>query len=639
MKKLFKIILAPIFVLGILSMFGVAKAENGGYGDYSANCLVGYSVQNRNNVDFDWNVKAVHRTTDYDYVHASVQLEGPGSSITLGNSSGDGEASGFASLYGLNPGTYTVTVSGSYTPTSGGNFECSDSKTFTIATIPPTLLCSIGAFTAENIQPAYNTGTILHFTLNSSFAWVISSSPSPSSGTGSGSTQTGNLTSDRTYVLTCDPNGTPVTSSPLTIHPGNPDGTSGPSVCTDATATNYGGALPCTYPNNGAGNCEMVANNAIRGCQGYSERVISWEASPGACLSDCKNGGYNSCEWYAGNGDCWGEYASGGCYTEPGFQDWYAAVVTEDTCHVPVNGGWSAWSGWGSCSVSACGQTGTQTRTRTCTNPTPAYGGATCSGSATDTQTCSTAACPVPMTGTLSPSAFACTIANGASSCDVTITWSTTSPEATSAVTASGMTSVNGNSGSQLMAVPYSSRTFFLYNNSKSLVPTSPNGSGVTVTAACASGNTWNPSTGKCALTPVDGQWSAWSAWGSCSVNACGQSGTQSRTRTCTNPAPANGGANCVGSASDTQACSTAACPTVTVTAGAASVTKGDSTNISWSSTNAASCTSNDLTTGGATSGTVSVTPTSTKTYTVTCGGVSGAATVNVKIKPVFQEN
>lgn len=54
--------------------------------------------------------------------------------------------------------------------------------------------------------------------------------------------------------------------------------------------------------------------------------------------------------------------------------------------------------------------------------------------------------------------------------------------------------------------------------------------------------------------TPIAGAWSAWSA---CSATCGG--GTQ--TRTCTNPAPANGGADCVGAAS--QACNAQSCATL----------------------------------------------------------------------------
>ncbi len=53
----------------------------------------------------------------------------------------------------------------------------------------------------------------------------------------------------------------------------------------------------------------------------------------------------------------------------------------------PVNGGWSAW---GACSASCGG--GTQTRT--CTNPTPSFCGAGCTGSSS--QACNTQACADP---------------------------------------------------------------------------------------------------------------------------------------------------------------------------------------------------------------------------------------------------
>jgi energy-coupling factor transporter transmembrane protein EcfT len=59
-------------------------------------------------------------------------------------------------------------------------------------------------------------------------------------------------------------------------------------------------------------------------------------------------------------------------------------------------------------------------------------------------------------------------------------------------------------------------------------------------------------------LAPVNGGWGAWSAWSACSLSCGG--GTQTQTRTCTNPVPANGGTNCVGSSFQSQSCNTQAC-------------------------------------------------------------------------------
>ena len=97
------------------------------------------------------------------------------------------------------------------------------------------------------------------------------------------------------------------------------------------------------------------------------------------------------------------------------------------------------------------------------------------------------------MTGTLNASS--CTIASGASSCNSSLTWTTTNPEGASAVTTpTNINVATGNSGSTTYSVSNGNRTFYLYNNAKSLVPTSPNGSGVTVTASCVSGTAWNGS-------------------------------------------------------------------------------------------------------------------------------------------------
>ena len=59
---------------------------------------------------------------------------------------------------------------------------------------------------------------------------------------------------------------------------------------------------------------------------------------------------------------------------------------------LPVNGAWADWGSWGSCSQTCGG--GTQSRTRTCTNPAPVGSGSSCSGDSTSSQSCNTQNCP-----------------------------------------------------------------------------------------------------------------------------------------------------------------------------------------------------------------------------------------------------
>ncbi|XP_074659490.1 coadhesin-like [Tubulanus polymorphus] len=116
--------------------------------------------------------------------------------------------------------------------------------------------------------------------------------------------------------------------------------------------------------------------------------------------------------------------------------------ATDDHC--PIDGNWSDWGNYGSCSVT-CGE-GTKTRTRTCTNPAPSNGGAVCVGDNSESTSCNDGPCP------------------------------------------------------------------------------------------------------------VDGNWSNWESWGDCDIKLfdCGE---RTRSRTCTNPAPANGGADCVGDSKGEKAC------------------------------------------------------------------------------------
>jgi hypothetical protein len=83
---------------------------------------------------------------------------------------------------------------------------------------------------------------------------------------------------------------------------------------------------------------------------------------------------------------------------------------------------------------------------------------------------CSVLPVTAATTGTLTPSSTSCTIVSRSNSCNVNLSWSTTNPVSTSAVTlgyrSANTTVTNGNSGSQSFSGPYisNSRTFYFYN-------------------------------------------------------------------------------------------------------------------------------------------------------------------------------
>ena len=66
--------------------------------------------------------------------------------------------------------------------------------------------------------------------------------------------------------------------------------------------------------------------------------------------------------------------------------------ITCNSQHCPVDGNWSLWSIWSSCSAT-CG-VGVQERKRQCINPVAQFGGKDCNGLATDTRNCNMQDCP-----------------------------------------------------------------------------------------------------------------------------------------------------------------------------------------------------------------------------------------------------
>src|SRR5450759_1155476 len=72
--------------------------------------------------------------------------------------------------------------------------------------------------------------------------------------------------------------------------------------------------------------------------------------------------------------------------------------------------------------------------------------------------------------------------------------------------------------------------------------------------------------------------------------------------------------------------------PTASLSANPTAITAGQSPTLTWSSTNATSCTGTGFSTGNATAGSVTVTPSITTSYSVSCTGSGGTATASATV-------
>ncbi|KZC04852.1 Hemicentin-1 [Dufourea novaeangliae] len=173
---------------------------------------------------------------------------------------------------------------------------------------------------------------------------------------------------------------------------------------------------------------------------------------------------------------------------------------------VDCSGGWSTWGSWSSCTA-VCGR-GQKYRTRTCNSPVPSHPELMCDDSSLEMKGCLGLSCKKHSTGTWTD-------------------WSNWS-----------VCSVQCGNGIQIRRRSCS--------KVQSTQETSCEGPNKEI-KACTISN-----------CSVNGLWSSWTLWTSCSSN-CGI-GTQLRNRMCNNPSPSGGGVPCSGSASEVRQCFSKPC-------------------------------------------------------------------------------
>ncbi|KAF6029673.1 hypothetical protein EB796_012004 [Bugula neritina] len=230
--------------------------------------------------------------------------------------------------------------------------------------------------------------------------------------------------------------------------------------------------------------------------------------------------------------------------------------------YISVNGGWGPWTSYSDCSE-PCGG-GTKTRTRTCNKPIPRSNGLDCEGNSVDAQPCNVDPCAVD--GGWTPwqdwSACSGTCGNGMKS---------RTRECSDPAPAHGGAPCVGNSTKEIACshstpcpvdggwslwYEWSScgitcGTGTRHRRRKCVAPKPRHGG-----ADCPGNSTDVTLCYHSIPCPIDGQWTDWEPWAQCLAPPCtGEVGYTTRKRTCKNPQPRFNGNPCEGNSIETQQC------------------------------------------------------------------------------------